>query len=122
MLELSNRERQIVFFLFSKPNSNAASIASIFNVSEKTIRNDIKTINKICKVDLIISSKKGFSINSDHEDLLSNIPLTQKNDNDNNKLLFELLSHEKNNIFILSDLLAFSETALLKHLNQIRPL
>ena len=122
MLELSNRERQIVFYLFSKPNSNAASIASIFNVSEKTIRNDIKTINKICKVDLIISSKKGFSINSDHEDLLGNIPLTQKNDNDNNKLLFELLSHEKNNIFILSDLLAFSETALLKHLNQIRPL
>ena len=59
MLELSDRERQIVFLLYSKSNTNASSIASIFNVSEKTIRNDIKTINNLCKVNLIISNKKG---------------------------------------------------------------
>ena len=120
MLELSDRERQIVFLLYSKPNTNAASIASIFNVSEKTIRNDIKTINNLCKANLIISNKKGFSINPEHESILADIPLNQQINNENNQILFELLSHERVDIYTLSDLVNISDTTLVKHLSSIR--
>ena len=120
MLELSDRERQIVFLLYSKSNTNASSIASIFNVSEKTIRNDIKTINNLCKVNLIISNKKGFSINPEHESILADIPLNQQINNENNQILFELLSHERVDIYTLSDLVNISDTTLVKHLSSIR--
>ena len=120
MLELSDRERQIVFLLYSKSNTNAASIASIFSVSEKTIRNDIKSINNLCKVNLIVSNKKGFSINPEHESILADIPLNQQINNENNQILFELLSHERIDIYTLADLLNISDTTLVKHLSSIR--
>ncbi len=120
MYELTDRERQIVFYLYSKPNSPASTIAAIFNVSDKTIRNDIKSINNLFNKQLIISTKMGFSINKEFEDLISMIPLTRTEFDDDNELIFYLLQYGTSNIFSLADKLSVSESTLITHINNLK--
>ena len=121
MLSLSTRERQIIFFLYSKSPASAKTISSIFNVSEKTIRNDIKSINKICKKTIILSNNKGFYFNKEQEDLLVNIPLSFKSEeDDNNKILLQLLTNKHVDIYVLADQLNISDSTLINRLNSIK--
>ncbi len=121
MLSLSTRERQIIFFLYSKSPASAKTISSIFNVSEKTIRNDIKSINKICNKTIILSNNKGFSFNKEQENLLANIPLSYKSEEDDkNKILLQLLTNKYVDIYVLADQLNISDSTLINRLNSIK--
>lgn len=120
MIELSDRERQIVVYLLSKPNTTAGSMASIFNVSDRTIRNDIKAINRLCHREFIVSGHKGFSIHPDCEDVIEQITLSNKIQDINKQILVELLSSKTVNFYILADSLNISEATLSQHLNVVR--
>ncbi|MFV0380908.1 MAG: BglG family transcription antiterminator [Breznakia sp.] len=112
MFEFSDRQRQIIFFIFSKQFATASVIASLFSVSEKTIRNEIKIINSICDCKLIISNNNGYLIDKNHDYLISNIPLFNTEKNDYNKILSALLTHHSISIYDLCEALNLSETAL----------
>ncbi|MEG0959140.1 MAG: PTS sugar transporter subunit IIA [Erysipelotrichaceae bacterium] len=120
MIVLSNRERQLVFYLYSKPYSNAKIIASIFSVSDKTIRNDIKAINNICNVKLIKSGKSGYFINEEHEDIIAEIPLSDHLDNENNQILLTIITNKTIDFFYLADKLSLSSTTLSNRLSDIK--
>ncbi|WP_028078733.1 BglG family transcription antiterminator [Solobacterium moorei] len=122
MYDLKDRERQIVFYLYSKPNTSANTISAIFNVSDKTIRNDIKSINKIVGVPLIVSTNQGFLVNEQYYDLITQIPLTSNTYNEQNEIIYYLLSEEKNNIFELAEKINLSENTLILHLNNLKEL
>lgn len=122
MYDLTDRERQIVFYLYSKPNSTASTIAAIFNVSDKTIRNDIKSINQLVNQPLIISNNYGFYINRNYEDLIADIPLTNNKWNDDAKLLTFLLENERCNLYDLSEKLSISDTTLVNHMQHLKHL
>ncbi|MEG0563717.1 BglG family transcription antiterminator [Anaerorhabdus sp.] len=120
MFDFTDRERQIIFFIFSKHCVTANSIASLFNVSEKTIRNEIKTINSICQCNLIISNKNGYLVDKQYDSLIEEIPLFNTEKNDYNNIVFLLLSNECINLFDLSESLSLSDTTLEKRLVAFR--
>lgn len=122
MISLSNRERQIVFYLYSKPYTTANTIASLFSVSEKTIRNDIKSINAIFNTTLIASSKKGYYIDEEHEEIIAKIPLSERLDNENNQILLKILTKKEVNVFDLAEELNYSNTALQNRLATMKSL
>lgn len=120
MFDFTDRERQIIFFIFSKEVATANSIATLFAVSEKTIRNDIKAINKLCQCKLIVSNKNGYTIDKQYDYIIEDIPLFNTEINDINTILFLLLSHESMNIFDVAEHLSLSNTSLDKRLSAMR--
>ena len=121
MLQLSDRKRQIIFYLFSKEIASAKALSTIFSVSEKTIRNDMKNINKVCNAPMITPGPKGYSFDYTFEDILSQIPIVSSSEEDDaSHILFLLLNEAYINFYDLADKLCVSESTLNNRLHTLK--
>ena len=85
MKKVTERQQQIIKYLLTNGESKCKNISQAINVSDKTIRNEIKSINNTFNFSLIISTLKGFYINEKY--INQSIQLVMKDTFDENILI-----------------------------------
>lgn len=102
---LTKRQNDILIFIFENKRLKVKDLTLKFSISDKTVRNEVKSINASLGIDAIKSSNAGLEIN---ESFLANISNLLKEtepeqDNINNEVLEKLL--------LSNEPLNFDETA-----------
>ncbi len=116
---MNSRQNEIIRYLFSKDTSiTSKELAYFFGVSNRTIINDIKTINQYYDNPIILSTKHGYIKNIDANfdlDIKANEGLELQN-----RIYFIvtklLISNEEVNIYDLAEELSISDSLLRKDL------
>jgi len=122
---MNDKLYDLISYLMEHDQITAKQLATIFNVSDRSIRNYIQVINKSYH-NLILSSNKGYSIN--YANSMSDIILNKnqiKNfsqEQRKNYVLKELLFNNRIDYFDLSERLYVSEHTILSDINKIRVL
>lgn len=91
MTTLTDRQRNIILRILKYDRCKCHVISRALDVSEKTIRNEIKAINALVHMPLISSAADGFYIDDSHHDYASLILKNRQTDNDS-LLLRHILS------------------------------
>lgn len=121
MDKISQRQKNIIDFLIRLKNCTCKDIAQHLDLSDKTIRNEIKTINHISKTPIILSGNKGFSINPNYTNFIGNL-LQEDNIeiNPKNQLLHQLLLNKTTlNFEETADFFCMSPSSLQNQIKQI---
>lgn len=118
MVYLSHRQYVIVKTLEENNlEINSSVLCNLLNISDRTLRLDIKSINSILNTKLIESSKDGYFIRSSiqNKELLSNVFL---NDNKElfEKIILMLLNNEKCTMYEMVEKCSYSESYIRKEL------
>ena len=127
-------KRQLKILDLVVKNSNGVTgtaIADILNVSSRTVRNDISSINSMFKdkkVKINSSNKKGYFVDSDHVEYIKNIINLLENKNNDYvesderilKIMGKVFFHGKQSFYDISDELYLSEQMVYKECNKLR--
>lgn len=118
---LQERQKKIIELLIRNGTTVQSSIiANALNVTSRTIRNDIKSINGLINAELIVSNQNGYIIDSNLLPVLNMETSYMDDDKLHKQLLKELLLKNQNlNIEDLSDTFYMSTSTLNKHLKEI---
>ncbi|MFV0247118.1 MAG: PTS sugar transporter subunit IIA [Mycoplasmatales bacterium] len=118
-LQFNDRQRQIIFFILQKEFATAEFISEIFNVSSKTIRNDIREINSISRVKFISSSNNGFNINKKYIELIDSITLHNNKLKDVHEITYYILLNGKITTKEITEKLYISKTKTIKRIDEL---
>lgn len=118
MIYLSHRQYVIVKTLeeSSSPIS-ASTLCSVLNISDRTLRLDIKSINNILSKKLIESSKEGYYIRNNHQtkEILSDIFFNDSKELFE-KIILMLLNNERCSMYELIENCSYSDSYIRKEL------
>ena len=122
----TSRQAKIISSLQNSDSPiSSKQLGLLLDVSEKTIRNEVKQINSELKTTVIISTSRGFTINKSSSSILGIENLQSRNPDENNvnRLIFYLVkSKEPLNFYDLANDLYISESTLDRTLNSARGL
>lgn len=122
MERISNRQHQIIEYLLKNGKTKCHNISLSLEVSDKTIRNEIKNINSILKLPLIASDRNGFVIMDEYINIAIQL-IKQSLFDENSQLLYHLLlNHSPELFYEISDYFCISPSSLqmkIKNLNQM---
>ena len=115
-MNLSNRQFLLISILSSeKKPIPAKELANVLNVSPRTLRYDISTINSESNENIILSSKQGYYLSPSHKihTLLNNVQ--QDNTHEISKFIaLDLLSNPTCSVYDLCDKAYISESTVYK--------
>lgn len=122
----SKRQKEIIDYLSNNHSwVTGKNLGEIFNVSSRTIRNDILSIKKYTNDDIILSSKSnGYRFNNDYNNLSNIEELFIMNSSD--RLIYILsqliLNDNSINMYTLCEKLFISESTLLGDISTLKNL
>lgn len=104
IIQILNREKRII---------DSSFLCAELKVSKRTLIKDIAFINQ--EKDYILSSKQGYRLNPEFQDVIHRLSFSQQEDDDSYELLkLLLISRKPLSIQILSDRLNLSDSAIQK--------
>lgn len=122
-MNLSNRQFLLISILSNeKKPISAKELASVLNISPRTLRYDISSINSEEHENIIISSKQGYYLNSNHKiyALLNNIH--QDNSHEIVKYIaLDLLSNNECSVYDFCEKAYISESTVYKLIKSLIP-
>ena len=113
---LTKRQHGILLFISKFNNITILDVCKEFSLSDKTIRNEIKSINRVAGSTLIITNNRGISI--DQQEIISNKALFEAPNpqDDYHRLILEILFNDHNSIHVdtIADKFYISVNSLMK--------
>ncbi len=114
MKEFNERQRTIIVHLVSRGKTKGEVLARLLQVSDKTVRNEIRKINMNLKANLIDADQEGFYIQNQDLGLLPDSFATDSSSFNNNYTILQhiLLASEPANFDVIADRFNYSSSAL----------